>query len=136
MKAATEAAKNARSAVMNSRRARHPAPKDRKKEKTVEERFNLPEFPKEGEAPRVSPMRIVPHQADLPAGSEEESDPGDRLRRLFRYEDPSSDPEINAIDYMARTLTLWRLYGQRWTQGQPPYASQLRCVVRRWGYPS
>ena len=78
---------------------RDPAPKDKKKEKTMEERLNLPKFPEEGEEPRISPMRIVPHQADVPPEeSEEESDPGDRRRRRFRYEEPSSESEINAID--------------------------------------
>ena len=38
-------------------------------------------------------MRIVPHQE-----SEEKSDPENRRRR-FRYEEPSSVSEINAIDY-------------------------------------
>ena len=82
------------------RRGRDPAPKDKKKEKApIEEMLNLPEFPKEGEEPRISPMRIVLPQVDKPEGSEE-SDPGDRGRRRFRYEDPSSeDSELNAIDY-------------------------------------
>ena len=99
LKAATEAAKSARSAVLNLRRGRDPAPKDRKKEKPpIEERLNLPEFPKEGEEPRISPMRIVPPQVDRPEGSDE-SDQGDRGRRRFRHEDPSSESELNAIDH-------------------------------------
>ena len=67
LKAATEGAKSARSAVLNLRRGRDPAPKDRNKEKPpIEERLNLPEFPKEGEEPRISPMRIVPPQVERP----------------------------------------------------------------------
>ena len=100
LKAATEAAKSARSAVMSLRRGRDPAPKERKKEKPpIEERLNLPEFPKEGEEPRISPMRLIPPQAERPEGSEE-SDPGDRRRRQFHYEDPlCEESELNAIDY-------------------------------------
>ena len=53
LKAATDAAKSARSAVLNLRRGRDPVPKDKKREKApIEERLNLPEFPKEGEEPR------------------------------------------------------------------------------------
>ena len=99
LKAATEAAKSARSAVLNLRQGRDPAPKDRKKEKPpIEERLNLPEFSKEGEEPRISPMRIVPPQVERPEGSDE-SDQEDRRRRRFRYEDPSSESELNAIDH-------------------------------------
>ena len=99
LKAATEAAKSGRSAVLNLRRGRDPAPKDSKKEKPpIEERLNLPEFPKEGEEPRISPMRIVPSQVERPEGSDE-SDQGDWRRRRFRYEDPSSESELNAIDH-------------------------------------
>ena len=95
LKAATEAAKSARSAVMNLRRGRDPAPKERKKEKPpIEERLNLPEFPKEGEEPRISPMRIVPPQADRPEGSDE-SDQEDRRRRRFHYEDTSTESELD-----------------------------------------
>ena len=112
LKAATEAAKSARSAVLLLRRGRDPAPKDKKKEKApIEERLNLPKFPEEGKEPRISPMRIVPDQADIadersPSGErrdarteDEESDQGDRSRRRFRYEEPSSESEINAVDY-------------------------------------
>ena len=99
LKAATEAAKSARSAVLNLRGGRDPAPKDSKKEKPpIEERLSLPEFPKEGEEPRISPMRIVPSQVERPEGSDE-SDQGDWRRRRFRYEDPSSESELNAIDH-------------------------------------
>ena len=84
---------------MNLRRGRDPAPKERKKEKPpIEERLNLPEFPKEGEEPRISPMRIVPPQADRPEGSDK-SDQEDRRQHRFRYEDALSESELNAIDH-------------------------------------
>ena len=43
-------------------------------------------------------MRIVPPQVERPEGSDE-SDQEDRRRRRFRYEDPSSESELNAIDH-------------------------------------
>ena len=99
------------------RRGRDPAPKDKKKEKApIEERLDLPKFPEEGQEPRISPTRIVPHQTDSEEAErpeersptverrdvrtdDEENEPRDHRRRRFRYEDPSSESEINAIDY-------------------------------------
>ena len=44
-------------------------------------------------------MRVVPHQAEVPEEREDGSDPEDRRRRRFHYEEPSTDSELNAIDY-------------------------------------
>ena len=54
----------------------------------------MPELPKEGEEPRISPMRLIPPQAESPEGSDE-SDYEDRRQRRFHYEDTSTDSELD-----------------------------------------